>query len=370
MPADDFWSLWKRYLGRHFVVRGLIDIPEIRPVGTYAPGGIHAVKRSILRVILSLSPLVCVLGMWVSFFWDLGPEYAWDTGLHVISFEHTLRILSGAGITGYAVNWLILKMLFFPQQRRPVWGQGLIPANKEKLLHQIAAGIHNNLLNERLIRRRLKDSGFIGRFNEFAFNGATSLLHDQDFRSDLKTWIRTYAEEYFGSEQVKASITEKIDHTLSEKMKGGVKSLVFNLYKKMRPEEYEQALVNLVDAVPRVVEDALCQVEKQLPEALVSLERLRPRSEAYLTLLVRSILNKIDLEAILRSQLAHFDERKVESFLRKDGSGRLSLIYNLGTIIGIGGGLFIIEPLGMALVAMMMITVLWVVDIILYRFQQ
>ena len=39
---------------------------------------------------------------------------------------------------GWGTNWVAIKMLFWPRETRPIFGQGLIPSQRDQLIEKVA----------------------------------------------------------------------------------------------------------------------------------------------------------------------------------------------------------------------------------------
>ena len=80
------------------------------------------------------------------------------------SLEHLLRIFSVSGLIGYATNWLAITILFKPVHKGPIFGQGLIPRQKNKIAERLAKTISSELLHHYLISEYVLRSAFIQHY--------------------------------------------------------------------------------------------------------------------------------------------------------------------------------------------------------------
>ena len=80
-----------------------------------------------------------------------------------VALDGLLRMLSVSGLIGFLTNWLAVAMLFQPRQRRPIFGQGLIPAQRELVIARLAQAISERLINAQLIHQQIETSGLITR---------------------------------------------------------------------------------------------------------------------------------------------------------------------------------------------------------------
>ena len=88
-------------------------------------------KYKILLKLLFLFPLLLIGTFVTSFYWDFNGVQTTVMGFSV-EFEGLMRILSISGLIGFLTNWLAITMLFRPAKRRPIFGQGLVPAQKRQ----------------------------------------------------------------------------------------------------------------------------------------------------------------------------------------------------------------------------------------------
>ncbi|HHG85381.1 MAG TPA: DUF445 family protein, partial [Bacteroidetes bacterium] len=121
----------KKYFKRHFQFTELFT-PEETEGGLVAPNKRKAKPGFVLFVrILRLLPLICLGGFITSFWVDFQQTDTLDLFGYTLQLEALLRVVSVSGLIGFSTNWIAIKMLFKPVLRRPIWGQGLIPAQKD-----------------------------------------------------------------------------------------------------------------------------------------------------------------------------------------------------------------------------------------------
>ncbi len=120
--AFRFWELLQTHTGKNNL-----------PANVKTPAA-PAVRKKIhpLFLVLKLFPWLLCAGFAASFFWGFPSQtvYLWTLELRL---EGLLRTLSVSGLIGYLTNWIAITMLFRPVYKRPLLGQGLIPAQKIKI---------------------------------------------------------------------------------------------------------------------------------------------------------------------------------------------------------------------------------------------
>jgi uncharacterized membrane-anchored protein YjiN (DUF445 family) len=359
---------FRKYLSRHFSFKGVFPSkqePHLLPGQTAAEQ-----KRRIGLMLLQWTAWICGAGFVLSFFLDFGPQHQLKVLGQVLPLENLLRITSISGLIGFGTNWLAIRMLFKPVQRRPVWGQGLIPAQRDRIIAGLARGIHENILSEELIRQRIHESGVIPRLNHVVVEGAVNILHDTEFREELKAFVKEWLTEVVHKEETIAKVTGVIDQKLEEKFNTGLKGFLFRSYRRMNPNDYEAMISGLVKGIPDAAVEGLTELEKMAPSLAGYLQERKPDLESFFTKVVMDVLDRADIRALLVSQMQHFDEQKLEKLIWSSTNEQLLYIQNLGTVLGILGGLLIWEPVFMGVLYGSILLLMYLADVILYRLKQ
>lgn len=138
----------------------------------------------ILVLRLKWYPLVVFIVFIVSNFWDFTTQ---QIKLFNISYplEHLFRILSVSGLIGYATNWLAITMLFKPVHNRPIFGQGLIPRQKNKIAERLAKTISSELFQPDLISEYVHGSAFTQHYKNLWVLRTKNILSDDGFRIEI-----------------------------------------------------------------------------------------------------------------------------------------------------------------------------------------
>ena len=363
-------ELLKKYFERHFEV-GHIFKPPSDPQQGQAPTS-RSFGRSFKNFVrfLYLLPYLCLAVFIGSFFLDFGPDDAIQVFGYTIPLTGLARTISVGGLIGYGTNWLAINMLFRPLERRPIWGQGLIPAQKDRIIYQLAGGIHRHILSEELIRRRIQESGIIPRVNKLLIDGAEELLHDDEFRNDLKSFVHLHVRENMEKPEVREKITQAIDEKLKENLKSGFKGFMFNTYKSLRPFEYKNMISNLLDRVPDTVVEIINELEQETDKLTNFLKEKEKDIEQFYFRLVQEILERIDIHKLLSKQMSHLDEAGIEKMIRGATNQQLLYIQYLGTLLGIFGGLLIWNPIPMLIIYATLLGILFLLDQVLFRIRQ
>ena len=117
-----------------------------------------------------------------------------------------MKLLSVSGLIGFGTNWLAITMLFQPREKRVIIPQGLIPAQRERVIYRLSEAISKELINADIIKQKIQESGVIGRYRDLAVGVIRGTVEDPGFRADLKTLASDYAQEVLGSEAVRREV--------------------------------------------------------------------------------------------------------------------------------------------------------------------
>lgn len=319
---------------------------------------------------LKISPWICLAGFVLSFWVDFGPDSFWQIWKYRISFESLLRIVSVSGLIGFFTNWLAIKMLFKPVIRRPIWGQGLIPAQRDVIIEQLAGGIHRNILSEELIAQRIEKSGIIGRLNGILVKGTHDLLGDAEFSKELRGFVYWYLKDFLERDDIKQNLTQKIDEKLEQKLNQGLKGFIFRTYRNLNPMDYQAALNGLITNIPESTVEILEELEGKTEDLRSYLDQKSPEIEQFFTRVVMDVLSRINIFELLKTQMEHFDEAKLERLIWTSTSNQLLYIQYLGTLLGMLGGLLIWQPIPIVILYSSLFGTLFLLDQFLFRIKK
>src|SRR5690606_11428037 len=145
--ARDLRQMLGRYVRRHMppLPQKQGGVPEPpRVVGT------HARRLPYLRLV----PIPLVALIVVSFFWDFNGVAA-AASVSSRSLLAVMRVISVIGLIGYITNWLAIAMLVVPRERRPIFGQGLIPAQRDSVIYRLARAVSDVVMYEQSIKEKI-----------------------------------------------------------------------------------------------------------------------------------------------------------------------------------------------------------------------
>lgn len=339
---------FKTYLQRHFAFDTLFDSQSAeQSVEVPERHGLNKSKQFFLYF-LRVSPFLCGLGFALSFFDPF--KTAHTTSFEIfglamnLDFEDFIKTICVSGLIGFGTNYIAIKMLFRPLVKRPILGQGLIPAQKDRIIYTLAQGIYRHVLNQDLIRKRIEDTGIVKKVNGMAMDGAVGLLQDEELREHLKSTIVDAMNDYAGREEVKKEIADMIDVRLEQNLDKGLKKFLLQTYKRYNKEDYEEVIEKIVKDLPQLALEVIEKLEDQLDRAAAFIRKEKEQSAEKIMDLLIDLLNKLDITDLLAKQMAHFNEAELERLVWESTNEQLRYIQYLGTILGMLGGLLIWEP--------------------------
>lgn len=362
--------MFKKYFKKHFQFNEIFSAPPTEEDQAFIAKRRRKLGFFIYLQILKMLPVLCGVAFAVSFFWDFGPDDKVVLLGHVLEMTAIIRMVSVSGLIGFGTNWVAVKMLFKPVLRRPIWGQGLIPAHKERIVWMLAGGIHKHILNEELIRERITQSGLAQKISHLLVDGVQNLLEDEEFTREVKLITYHYLKERLALPETRERFSALIDEKLDENINKGLPGFVFQAYKKLNKKEYAAVLNNILDRVPGIVVEVIEELENETEAITTAINQREKEIETFLMRVVVDVLDRIDIRTLLSKQMAHFDEAKLEQLIWSATNEQLLYIQYLGTLLGILGGLLIWQPIVFGVGFSGVIMVLFLLDLLLHKLKK
>jgi uncharacterized membrane protein YheB (UPF0754 family) len=294
---------------------------------------------------LALIPWVLTCTFLVSFFYDFD-EITVTVFDITLRMEGLIRILSISGLIGFLTNWVAVMMLFRPQIRRPLLGQGLVPAQKKIIAEKLSNAVNNNLINPQQIKAKLIQSGILGSVLREIESGISSISHDEEFKDELFKILSDSTRIYLSDPIVRESITivllEHLEQSFTEKT---IEKYVFKLYRNVRKEHLTQIIDKAITTIPDTIysqRNSFSNTLQSIPEELNSHSL---KIEEFLLSGIDEILHRIDIKSLIEENLNRFDEGKLEELIKSSTIDQLNYIKYLGSVLGILGGFVIWNPI-------------------------
>ncbi|MCS7298163.1 MAG: DUF445 family protein [Bacteroidia bacterium] len=355
-------QLLERYLARHFHLEEVLEL-DILPSPTAAPP--LRLRYRLMARLLRYAPHV--LGALILLFlinqrWSFLPDqYA--------SWYEIGYVLAVTGLVGYGTNWLAIKMLFHPRKPRPIWGQGLVPAYKMRIVERFSEAISRYILNEDVLQRVLHEAGVAQKLANALTEGTSSLLNDPEFREEIIKGGKKALQRLVEDPTQQRRLIQVIDSRLLQIVPSGIAGSLFRSYRQLNEKGYKEVLARTVLSIPDAFEEAVRGFNPSQEEVRQAILSHTSELEALLTDIIRSIISRIPLYPIIYNQLAAFDERQLERLFLYTTSEHLEFIQNLGALLGVLAGVFIMNPWLSLTGAILTIGGLWILDELLYWWQ-
>jgi uncharacterized membrane protein YheB (UPF0754 family) len=311
---------------------------------------------AVLRLALKLFFPACALLFALSFYWDT------EAGL--------LKACAVAGMIGFGTNWVAIKMLFWPREPRPVFGQGLIPSQRDQLIEKVADEVLEKLINEELISQKIQEVRVVQRFSQALIDKLRLVVREDEFKADLKRVVLTYAGEMAANPDFRARVAAKAEKSMEEVGGSSLKSWVVKRLK----EVWRQPLIGVINKelanLDETIDGALGQMDGVLERLPSTLEKRQEAIDTVLTTMLMGIVREVDLREIILEQLSTVTSDDLEAGFREFSDDKLSFITILGGMFGLVGGPVIIWPLPSIMVILSLIGAAIVVDLALYPFMK
>ena len=271
------------------------------------------------------------------------------SGLGIPPFSRTLDLeglivtVSAAGLIGFFTNWLAITMLFHPRKRRPLLGQGIIPASRERVADLIALAISKDLISEEVILERIHLSGVVPKYREMALQVTEGLLSDEKFQREIKALASRFLTEKLESPELKEKITSVVMEMIDSAAKKGVAGMAVKVYQMLNREGLQRQIQEAIDELPVTVDlivDELAVAFQTLPEKVA--ERADD-IELWLTKAIVSFVGTLDIYEMVSKNLREYDERRFENLIKRTSNDQLIYIKYLGGALGAIGGLVIFD---------------------------
>lgn len=280
----------------------------------------------------------------VSFFWDF-PEMTISLFGNVISIDGLLRIVSVSGLIGFFTNWLAITMLFQPREKRAIIPQGLIPAQRERVIYRLAEAVSQELINEDIIKEKIHESGVIGRYRDLALNTVRGVVEDTGFREDLKKLTADYAKDVLGSETLRKQLAEVAVQKVEEQAGQGFGGMALRMYRTFAEDDFQRRVDEAVAELPNALVPMLDKLDDALDQIPPRIEARGDDMEAWATKAILSFVENLDVRTMIVDNARNYDEAHLERILKTTSNEQLTYIKYLGGVLGLFGGLVIWQPI-------------------------
>ena len=357
-----------RELAQLVVTYGKAHLPETPERVIVPDAGPPRMVGRIGQLIPVLSVIPWVLGALfaVSFWWDFDGMAVGLFG-QTVAVEGLLKVLTVSGLIGFGTNWLAITMLFQPREKRAIIPQGLIPAQRERVIYRLSEAISRELINADIIKQKIKDSGVIGRYRDLALGVVRGVVEDPGFRADLKDLAQAYATEVLGSEAVRREVARLAVEKVEEQAGKGLGGMALRLYRTFAEDDFQKRVDRALDELPGAVAPLLDRIDTALDAVPEKVEARADEIEEAATTAILSFVEGFDVRTMIAERARTFDEGQLEGLLKSTSNEQLNYIKYLGAILGVFGGFVIWQPIGALVLFVTISLLLWGVDEALVR---
>lgn len=326
-----------RYTRKHFAPPPPSDKGRQTPPQTT---GIHAAALRYLQWI----PLLLILGFAGSFAWDF-PGWTSTVAGYEMPMDGLLRTISVSGLIGFFTNWLAIIMLFRPRERRPILGQGLLPAQRQRIAFRLSTVITEELVNEHTIAQTIHDSRIIEKYRDTVMQAIRGVLEDPAFRNDLKELTRDYVESVLRSPAVRDRIIDVTLDRIEQHSSKGVAGIALKAYRFFREDDLVEEIDRALLKLPENLDTSVDELDHLLDRIPPFLETHAEDVEQVATRTLLSFVRQIDVQEMIMENIRSYDDRKLERILQTTSNEQLNYIKYLGGVLGCIGGLVIWQPI-------------------------
>jgi uncharacterized membrane protein YheB (UPF0754 family) len=334
------------------------DVSDSNMLSSKTP---HIEKLKILKV---LKPIPWLLGglFLFSFLWDFSGVSATVFGLE-LQFEGILRIISVSGMIGFLTNWIAITMLFRPLKKRPLLGQGLIPAHKDRIAYRLSRAVSEDLINPDLIKQKISESKAIRKYRTLAIRHVQRVTAREDFRHDLKEWILSYIRSLIQDpefrKKISAHLLSGLDEALEDKV---LEKMALKTYSFFRGQTLQEFIEELLAKVPVSAERNIGFIEEYLDDLPKKIYQNSEKIDDLVTQALYKLINQLNVQTLVEENIQKYDEQKLELMIRNATNEQLKTIQYLGAVLGTIGGFVIWEPVWSLAVLTVIFGVIYLVD--------
>ncbi|WP_165779076.1 DUF445 domain-containing protein [Rhodohalobacter barkolensis] len=266
-----------------------------------------------------------------------------------MSFEFPLngilRIISVSGMIGFLTNWIAITMLFRPLNKRPLLGQGLIPAQKDRIAWRLSTAVAEDLINPDLIKSKIEDSNVIQNYRSQLQNSLLSSVESETFRDEFKDWVVDYVHSVVHDnsfrERVSFYVSKEIETGLIDKP---VERTALKTYTILKGQSLQEMIENSIADLPITVERNFGFIDEFFDELPAKAEEVSEEFDRLITELIYKLINRLDIRKFVEENLQQYDEKRLELMIKNATNEQLKTIQYLGAILGVIGGFVIWEP--------------------------
>jgi len=287
-----------------------------------------------------------------------------------VDYQGVVRSCGVAGMIGFGTNWVAIKMLFWPREPRPVFGQGLIPSQRDQLIQKVADEVLEKLINEELITQKIEETRIVPRFTEALIAKLRVLVKEEEFRDDLRDMVLTYVGQLTADPAFRQQIGERAERSLEEFAGSSFKSWVVKKLKRTWRAPLLEVLNREIEELDETIESGLAQADGALTQLPLALEKRQEQIDRVLSQMLLGMVREVDLREIVLEQLETVTAEELEQGFREFSDDKLSFITLLGGLLGLVGGTVLVWPKWSMIVLLGLAGLMTLVDVVVAPWMQ
>jgi len=302
----------------------------------------------------------------VSFVWDF-PGVTVTVAGYTVILENLLRFTAVSGLVGFGTNWLAITMLFRPREPRPIVGQGLVPAQRERVAYRLAQAVSDELINKSIIKQKIRESGLVTEYRDRLVAAAGDVVTSDAVRAETKAVLRQVLHDILSTPSVQERIVTFTLERVEDHAGDGFSGLALRAYRFFGEDDFQDRVYDAVEQLPDTIDPLLDEVDPWLDRLPARIERQGDAIEDTLLQLILRLVDTLDVERMIYENVRAYDEQQLELLLRRTTNEQLNYIKYLGGVLGIVGGFIIWAP-ALALVVFTVLGLgIYAVDELLYQ---
>jgi len=302
----------------------------------------------------------------VSFAWDF-PGVTVTIAGYTVALENLLRFTAVSGLVGFGTNWLAITMLFRPREARPIIGQGLVPAQRERVAYRLAQAVSDELINKSIIKEKIRESGLVTQYRDRFVAAASEVATDDAVRSEVKALLRHLLRDILSTPAIQERIVTLTAEQVERHAGKGLSGLALRAYRFFGEDDFRARLRETIRRLPQSIDPLVEEIDPALDRLPAELERRGDEIEDLLLQVLLRLVDTLDVERMVYDNVRAYDEQQLELLLRRTTNEQLNYIKYLGAVLGIVGGFIIWAPAASLVVFTALGLAIYALDEILYR---
>jgi hypothetical protein len=360
--ASDFRDLLGRYIRRH---RPTSPAPVVTTAEPPRLAGSHAAIIPLLQVI----PWSLGIMFVASFLWDF-PGMTVTLPWVSYPLDGLMRIVAVSGLIGFLTNWVAITMLFNPRSARPIFGQGLIPAQRERVIYRLATAVSEELINEEIIKQKIEENQIIPKYREMALGVTRSVIEDEEFRTELKALTSSYMTAVLTSEEVRNRVVAFAIDKIESWVGQGVGGFALKAYRFINEEDFTRRVETAIEGLPAQLDVVLDEMDALLDRIPEKIESRAEDIEAWATKVVLGFVENLDVYGMVMENMMAYDEHRLEDLIKRSTNEQLNYIKYLGGALGALGGFVIWQPVPALMAFVVLGGGLYAADEVIFRLRK